>query len=173
MRNIRSLVSLVLVVATAPLLSACSNAVQPPPTSRASMDGALLALEKILWPTYFRKPEDPPKKEPHASVDGKRQETDRGAKDWHSRKRAEHPASIRHRRGAATYAQNRKARELRISRRGRTAVIELYGSRADASQLPENIDRRLVDYLGEKRPGNGRDPLVLLLVLRDKAETSK
>src|SRR5262249_4542831 len=92
------------------------------------------------------------------SANGKRHEADRGAKDWHGRKRAEHPASIRHRGGGATVAQNRKTRESRISRRGRTTVIEL-----NQGQFAEDIRRRVADYLGEKQLRNGRDPLLLLL----------
>jgi hypothetical protein len=156
MRNIRSLVSVVLVVAAAPLLSACNNVEQQQqPKSRVSTNDALLVLEKILWPTYF--PPEKPKK-PDAPANEKLHEADPGAKDWHGRKRAEHPASIRHRGGAATGAQNRKTRESRISRRGRTTVIEL-----NQGPFAEDIRRRVADHLGEKRLGNGRDPLVLLL----------
>src|SRR5947207_4402908 len=150
MRNIRSLVSLVLVVAAAPLLSACYQAEQQPPTrSHASLTDALAALERALWPK-------PPEPGPDGSTTGKIHDTKPGAR--HRRQGAEHPASIRHRGGAATAAQNRKTRESRISRRGRTTVIEL-----NQGQFAEDIRRRVADYLGEKRLGNGRDPLILLL----------
>jgi hypothetical protein len=155
MRNIRSLVSLVLVVAAAPLLSACYQAEQQQPKSWTSTTNAWLTLEKILWPTYFANAGELERK---SDAPAKRQEADRGAKDWHGRKRAEHPASIRHRGGAATVAQNRKTRESRISRRGRTTVVEL-----NQGQFAEDIRRRVADHLGEKQLRNGRDPLVLLL----------
>jgi hypothetical protein len=170
MRNIRSLASVVLVVAAAPLLSACYNVEQQPPKSPVTLNDALLALKKVLWPNITggvvtRDPKPPTNGGP---TNDDRHKVGAKPKAWHRPHVADrHPANTRRRQDDAAYAQSRKARESRISRRSRTTVIEL-----NRSQFAEDIHRRVADYLGEKRLGNGRDPLVLLLVLNDNPKAA-
>jgi hypothetical protein len=56
MRNIAKLVSLALVVAAAPLLSACNNSEPAQAKSQASPNDAWSRLHRTLWPTQYGQP---------------------------------------------------------------------------------------------------------------------
>jgi hypothetical protein len=56
MRNIAKLVSLALVVAAAPLLSACNNSEPTQAKSQASPNEAWSRLHRTLWPTQHGQP---------------------------------------------------------------------------------------------------------------------
>jgi hypothetical protein len=147
MRNIGKLVSLALLVAVTPLLSTCDKAEPTPPKSHVSPtygspNEAWSRLLRTLWPRLYARAEPVPKSTPAPGTDA----TDASAVNpgdlkgprhvepkpsiQHRRPRAEqHPASTRHRRHAeghkAGHTQHRKACECRISRRGRTAVLDV------------------------------------------------
>jgi hypothetical protein len=161
MRNIGKLVSLALLVAVAPLLATCNKAEQEQPKSYVSPNEAWSRLHRTLWPTQYGEPIplpvarsttathdaiddgaanpgylEGPKKE-HTAADARERSAQR------RRSRAEHhPASTRHRREAVQHgpgrAQHRKARD---DRRGRTAVLDVQRSRADAAQVAQIADR--------------------------------
>jgi len=56
MRNVTKLLSLALVVAVAPLLSACNNSEPTQAKSQASPNEAWSRLHRTLWPTQYGQP---------------------------------------------------------------------------------------------------------------------
>src|SRR5262245_66099788 len=56
MRNVAKLLSLALVVAVAPLLSACNNSEPTQAKSQASPNEAWSRLHRTLWPTQYGQP---------------------------------------------------------------------------------------------------------------------
>jgi hypothetical protein len=140
MRTIGKLASLVLIIALAPLLSACSKAEAEAWSGR---------LYTTLWPHA-----KPPQPLPKSKVD------DPGPKKpsaHRQRHRAEHARAgtrycanaVEHRRGQA---QPRKARESRFGRRSRTAFIDVQQSGTGAAQVEQITHRGMIGLHGTLWP---------------------
>jgi hypothetical protein len=166
MRAVGKLVSVALIVASTPLLYACSKAEQPQPKPPVSLNEALLALERILWPRYssapgIGKPGDAkPMKRQDASGAARDRETDAEPTARGRRHRADGRGGIAN----AERASQETPRTKKVQRKLETAPQQYLKILPARYNIPDHLtygESKAISFVLETQGvGTGADRLI-------------